>query len=139
MQHTTTQPRITVITQAHQSVFKKSTFVIAIAVFGGMSILAGVISSVSAIVLLSEAPMSGMVNSVLADVAFDFILGALIIASLRALTQGKMLAVWLYGSSLLIDSFYSLVMGYPMNYIFMGFGLLLIWQMVKYRAELELS
>jgi len=139
MQHTTTQPRISAITQTHQSVVKKSTFVIAIAVFGGMSILAGVISSVSAIVLLSEAPMSGMVNSVLADVAFDFILGALIIASLRALTQGKMLAVWLYGSSLLIDSFYSLVMGYPMNYIFMGFGLLLIWQMVKYRAELELS
>ena len=139
MQHTTTQPRITVITQAHQSVFKKSTFVIAIAVFGGISILAGVISFVSAIVLLSNAALPSLVNMILTDVAFDFILGALIIASLRALTQGKMLAVWLYGSSLLIDSFYSLVMGYSMNYIFMGFGLLLIWQMVKYRAELELS
>ena len=75
----------------------------------------------------------------LTDVAFDFILGALIIASSRALAQGEMLAVWLYGSSLLIDSFYSLVMGYPLNYILMGLVLLLIWQMIKYRAELELS
>ena len=139
MQHTTTQPRITAITQIHQAVVKKSTFVIALAVFGGMSILAGVISFVSAIVLLSNAAMPSLVNMILTDVAFDFILGALIIASLRALTQGKMLAVWLYGSSLLIDGFYSLVMGYSLNYIFMGFGLLLIWQMVKYRVELELS
>ena len=139
MQHTTTQPKITAITQTHQAVFKKSTFVIALSVLGGMSILAGVISFVSAIVLLSNAAMPSLVNTILTDVAFDFILGALIIASLRALSQGKMLAVWLFGSSLLIDSFYSLVMGYSLNYIFMGFGLLLIWQMVKYRAELELS
>lgn len=139
MQHTTTQPRIAAITRTKQSVFKKSTFVIALAVFGGMSILAGVISFVSASVLLSNAAMPSLVNTILTDVAFDFILGALIIASLRALVQGKMLAVWLFGSSLLIDSFYSLVMGYPLNYIFMGFGLLLIWEMVKYRAELELS
>jgi hypothetical protein len=139
MQHTTTQPRITAITQTHQSVVKKSTFVIAIAVFGGMSILAGIISSVSAIVILSETSMPGMVNTILADVAFDFTLGALIIASLRAVTQGKMLAVWLYATGLIIDGFYSLVMGHPLNYIFMGFGLLLIWQMVKYRTELELS
>lgn len=139
MQHTTTQPRIAAITHTHQSVIKKSTFVIALLALGSMSILAGVISSVSAIVLLSEVPMSGMVNSVLADVVCNFILGALIMTSWRALSQGKMLTVWLFGSSLLIDSFYSLVMGYPLNYIFMGFGLLLIWQMVKYRAELELS
>jgi hypothetical protein len=139
MLHTTTQPRITAITQTYQFVIKKSTYVIALAVFGGMSILAGVISFVSAIILLSNAAMPSLVNTILTDVAFNFVLGALIIASSRALAQGKMLAVWLYGSSLLIDSFYSLVMGYPLNYIFMGLGLLLIWQMVKYKAELELS
>ena len=139
MQHSTTQPRITVITQIHQFVIKKSTYIIALAVFGGMSILAGVISFVSAIVLLSNAAMPSLVSTILTDVAFDFILGTLIIASSRALAQGKMQAVWLYCSSLLIDGIYSLVMGYPMNYIFMGLGLLLIWQMVKYRAELDLS
>lgn len=139
MQHTTTQPRIAAITHTHQSVIKKSTFVIALLALGSMSILAGVISSVSAIVLLSEVPMSGMVNSVLADVVCNFILGALIMTSWRALSQGKMLTVWLFGSSLLIDSFYSLVMGYQLNYVFVGFGLLLIWQIVKYRSELELS
>ena len=137
MQHTTTQPRIAAITS--QLVVKKSAFAIALVALGSMSILAGVISFVSAIVLLSNVSMPRLVNTMLTDVAFDFILGALIIASWRALAQGKVLAVWLFSSSLLIDSFYSLVMGYPLNYIFMGFGLLLIWQMVKYRAELELS
>jgi hypothetical protein len=139
MQHTTTQPRIAAITHTHRSVIKKSTFVIALAALGGMSILAGVISSVSAIVLLSEVPLSGMVNSVLADVVCNFILGALIMTSWKALAQGKMLTIWLFGSSLIVDSFYSLVMGYPPHYIFMGLGLLLIWQMIKYRVELELS
>jgi len=136
MLDSTTQPRIAAITP--QLVVKKSTFMTAFAALGTMSILAGVISSVSAIVLLSETSMPGIVNSVLADVACNFILGILIMTSWRALAQGKMLAVWLFGSSLLIDSFYSLVMGYQLNYIFIGFGLLLIWQMVKYRAELEL-
>ena len=138
MQHTTTQPRIAVI-RTPQVVVKKSTFMIALAALGGMSILAGIISSVSAIVLFSEAPMSGMVNSVLADIVCNFILGTLIISSWRTLAQGKILAIWLIGSSLLVDSFCSLAMGYPLNYIFIGFGLLLIWQMVKYKAELELS
>ena len=138
MQHTTTQPRIAAIARPHQSVIKKSTFVIALMALGGMSILAGIISSVSAIVLLSEAPMSGMVNSVLADIVCNFILGTLIFASWRVLTQGKMLAVWLFGSSLLVDSLYSLVMRYPMHYVFMGLGLLLIWQMIKHKTELGL-
>ena len=137
MQHTTTQPRIAAITT--QFVAKKSTFMIAVAALGTMSILAGVISSVSAIVLLSEAPLSGMVNSVLADVACNFILGVLIMASWKALAQGKMLAVWLFGSSLLIDSLYSLVLGYTLNYVFLGFGLLLIWEMVRHKVALELS
>lgn len=137
MQHTTTQPRITAITP--QFVVKKSTFMMAVAALGSMSILAGIISSVSAIVLLSEAPMSGMANSVLADVTCNFILGTLLLSSWRALAQGKMLAIWLFGSSLLIDSFYSLVMGYTLNYVFLGFGLLLIWEMLRHKVELGLS
>ena len=112
---------------------------IALAALGTMSILAGIISSVSAIVLLSESSMPDLVNSVLADVTCNFILGILIMTSWRVLAQGKMLAVWFLGTSLLVDSFYSLVMGYQLNYVFVSFGLLLIWQMVKYRAELELS
>ena len=137
MQHTTTQPRIAAITP--QLVVKKSTFMIALGALGGMSILAGVISSVSAIVLFSEAPLSGLANSVVADTACNFILGALIFASWRTLAQGKILTVWLFGSSLLVDGLYSLVMGYALHYVFMGLGLLLIWQMMKYKAELNLS
>jgi hypothetical protein len=29
-------------------------------------------------------------------------------------------------------------MGYPLNYLFLIFGLLLIWQLLKYRNELNL-
>ena len=137
MQHTTTQPRIAAITPP--LVLKKSTFSVALAALGSMSLLAGIISSVSAIVLFSEAPTSGLVNSVVADVVCNFVLAALLFASWRALAHGKLLTVWIFGSSLLVDSCYSLVMGYQLHYAFVGFGLLLIWQLVKYRAELDLA
>lgn len=137
MQHTTTQPRIAAITT--QVVVRKSTFMIALAALGSMSILAGIISSVSAIVLSSEGASSGMVYSVLADVACNFVLGALLFASWRTFAQGKMISVWLFGSSMLVDTLYSLAMGYQMHYVFVGLGLLLIWQMMQYKTELELS
>lgn len=139
MQHTTTQPRITAITQTHQFVFKKSTFVIALSVLGGISILAGLISLVSAIILVSNAAMQGLASTILTDAAIDMIIGIWMIASARAFAQGKMLAIWLYGGSILLDGLYSLIMGYELHYIFMGLGLLLIWQMLKFRKEWEAS
>ncbi|HXQ37261.1 MAG TPA: hypothetical protein VN843_24845 [Anaerolineales bacterium] len=139
MQHTTTQPRITVITQTHQSVFKKSTFVFTLAVLGGISILGGIVSLISAIILLSNASMPSLTSTILSDAAVDMTIGTWIIASSRAFAQGKMLAIWLYGGSILLDSLYSLIMGYELHYIFMGLGFLLIWQMLKFRKEWEAS
>ena len=139
MQHTTTQPRITAITQAYQSVFKKSTFMIALSVLGGATILAGIVSLVSVITLLSNAIMPSLSSSIFTDAVFDMTIGALIIASSQAFAKGKILAIWLCGGSILLDSLYSLIRGYELHYIFMGFGFLLVWQMLTFRKEWETS
>jgi len=139
MQHITTQPRITAITQSHQSVFKKPTFVIGLAGLGGIAILAGIISLISAMILISNASMPGLSSTMLTDAAVVMTIGTLIIASSRAFAKGKMLAIWLYGGSIFLDSLYSLIMGYELHYIFMGLGFLVIWQMLKFRKEWEAS
>ena len=139
MQHTTTQPRMTAITQTHQSVFKKSIFVIGLAGLGGIAILAGIISLVSAMILISNAAMPGLSSTMLTDAAVVITIGTLIIASSRAFVKGKMLAIWLLGGSILLGNLYSLIMGYQLHYIFMGLGFLLIWQMLKFRKAWEAS
>ena len=135
MQHTTTQPKITVIAQTHQSVFNKSIFVIALASLGGITILAGIVSLISAIILLSNTSTPSLASTILTDAVLDIIIGTLIIASSRAFVQGKILAIWLFNGSLLLDSLYSLIRGYELHYIFMGLGVLLIWQMLKFKKE----
>jgi len=137
MQHTTTQPRITVRPQTRPSTFKKYTFVIAIGVLGGLTILAGIVSLVSGIALFSNVALSGLARSMLIDAVLDITVGALMLASLKAFDKGKMLAVWLYAGSLVLDSLYSLIRGYELHYILLGLGFLLIWQMLKFRSEWE--
>jgi len=137
MQHTTTQPRIAAIT--HLPDVKRSTFVIALAVFGVASILAGLINFLSTTIWLSAASIPSLVDTGPIDVAFDITLGALIITSSWVLAQGRMLALWLYGGSILLDIFFNLAMGYPLNYLFIGFGLLLTWQIAEYRGKLSIS
>ena len=139
MQHTTTQPRIRVIPQAHQSAFKRSTFVIALTVLGSITILAGIVSLISAIVLLSNASMPGLAQTMLMDAVLDITVGALLVASSRAFASGRILAIWLCAGSIFLDSLYSLIRGYELHYILIGFGFLLIWQMLKYRQEWEVS
>ena len=139
MQHITTQPKIIAITQTYQSVFKKSTFVIGLAGLGSLAILAGIISMISAMILISNTSMPGLSSTMLADAAVVTTIGTLIIASSRAFAQGKLLAIWFYGGSILLDSLYSLLMGYELHYIFIGLGFLLIWQMLKFRKEWEAS
>ena len=135
MQHITTQPRISAIT--HQSVFKKQTFVFALAALGGLTILAGMVSLVSAIILLSNAATPSLASTLLTDAGMDIVTGLLMVTGSRAFAKGKFLAVWFCGGSLLLDSFYSLIKGYPLHYIFIGLGCLFIWQMLKFRTEWE--
>ena len=139
MQHTTTQPRIPAIIQTHQFVFKKSTFVIGLAGLGSLAILAGIISLISAMILISNASMPGLSSTMLTDAAASMTVGALVIASSRAFAHGKIMAVWLLGGGILLDSLYGLIMGYELHYIFIGLGFLVIWQMLKFRKEWEAS
>ena len=138
MENTTTHPRIVPITQTHQPVLNKSAFVAALALFGVFYMLAGIINLVTAIILFSNASPS-LANPMLIDTVHKLSLGALISWSSWAFGRGKLLSVWLYAGSLIADSLYNLMMGYSLNYVFIGFGLLLIWQTLKYRSQLELK
>ena len=138
MENSTTPPRIVPITQPYQSVPKKSHFAIALIFFGVCSILAGIASFVSAIILLSNGTAPDPMSRMLMEPVYELSLGAFILVSSRAFAQGKLLSIWLYGASIVIDSLYHMVMGYPLNYLFVGFGLFLIWQILKFRDELEL-
>ena len=82
--------------------------------------------------------MPGLAEAMLWDAVYEFSLSALIFASSREFAKGKMLSVWLYGGSIILDSLYNLLTGSPLNYIFIGFGLLLIWQILRFRQKLEL-
>ena len=135
MQHTTTQPRITPIT--YQSVFKKPTFIFALAALGGLTILAGIVSLVSAIILLSNAALPSLSSTLLTDAGVDIVTGLLMVTSSRAFAKGNFSAVWFCGGGMLVDSLYSLIKGYPLHYIFIALGCLLIWQMLKFRTEWE--
>ena len=138
MENSTTPPRIVPITQRYQSVPKKSHFAIALIFFGVCSVLAGIVSLVSAIILLSDGTAPDPMSRMLIEPVYELSLGAFILFSSKAFAKGKLLSIWLYGASIIIDSLYHLIMGYPLNYLFVGFGLFLIWQILKFRDELEL-
>ena len=139
MENSTTHPRIVPISRTtYQSVPKKSTFIFALAFFGIGSILYGLVSLVSAIILLSNGTARAPVSSMWIEPVYELSMGTFIILSSRVFTRGKLLSVWLYGGCIFVDSLYHLVMGYPLNYLFVGFGILLIWQILKFRNELEL-
>jgi hypothetical protein len=136
MEYSTTQERIAAI--GRPSAIKKSSFVAALAIFGVFSALAGVLSLATSITLSSNAAMPGLAEAMLWDAVYEFSLSALIFASSREFAKGKMLSVWLYGGSIILDSLYNLMTGSPLNYIFIAFGLLLIWQILRFREKLEL-
>ncbi|HET6594174.1 MAG TPA: hypothetical protein VFG81_01040 [Anaerolineales bacterium] len=137
MEYSTTQQRIAAI--GYQPVLKKSTFVIALAIFGVFSILAGMISLATWVTLSSGAVMPGLAEAMLTDAVYEFALGALLFASSRAFAKGRILAVWLYAASILLDVLYNILTGNPLNYLFIGFGLLLIWQILKFKDRLDLA
>jgi hypothetical protein len=73
------------------------------------------------------------------QIGYELSLGVFMLVGARTLARGRLLSIWLYGSSIAIDGLYHLLMGYPLNYLFLIFGLLLIWQLLKYRNELNLG
>lgn len=137
MQHTTTQPRITAIIQ--QSVFKKSTFVISFVTLGSLTILGGMVTLASAITLFSNTVLPELAGTILMDAVLDLMVGTLIMLSTRLFIRGQILAIWLFGGSILLDCLYSLIKGYPLHYVLIAFGALLIWQMLKFKKDWVLA
>lgn len=136
MEYSTTQQRIAAI--GRRPAIKKSSFVAALAIFGFFSALAGLISLATSIILSSNSAMPNLAETMLWDAVYEFSLSALIFASSRAFAKGKLLSVWLYAGSIVLDSCYNILTGNPLNYVFIGFGLLLIWQILRFRHKLEL-
>ena len=135
MENSTTHPRIVPIHHPYQPVSKKVDYVIALAFFGVCSILSGIINLILSLTVALPDPA----NTTLFGIIYELSLGALILVSARAFAKGRFLSVWLYSASLIIDSFYRVIMGYSLNYLFVLFGLFLIWQILKFRNELELA
>jgi hypothetical protein len=117
----------------------KSFFVIALAVFGVLNTLIGLIGLVSVIIPFLSESILALAGTTIPNALFDLFLGGLILASLRAFAQGNMAAIWIYGASILLDSLYKLMMEYPLNYVFIVFGLILIWQLLRFRDQWKTS
>jgi hypothetical protein len=121
-----------------QSTLKKSTLVAGLAWYAMISLTGGLIGII-AIKGFVPSYLPALAESMFLDSVFDMFLGALIFISAQVLAKGKVLAIWLYGSAILMDSIFNIAMGYKLNYILIGFGLLFIWQMVKRKNEWELA
>jgi hypothetical protein len=119
---------------SHQPVSKKFIFVIAIAFFGVCSVVSGVINL--AFSLNGGSP--GPAGIALIQTGYELSMGVLILVSAWMFARGKFLSVWLYGACMLIDSLYHVSFGYPLNYLFVGFGVFLIWQILQVKDGLEL-
>ena len=134
MDNSITHPRIVLSSIPHQFIWKKSIFVIALAVFGAGSILGGILDAILSLntTLLASGSLMWF------EIIYQLSLGVFILTSVKVFTKGKLLSVWLYGSSILIDSIYHVIMSHSLNFLFIGFGLLLIWQIFQHKRELEL-
>jgi hypothetical protein len=137
MQYTTTQPKIPVI--PHQPALNKNAFVAALAIFGLFYQLAGIFSLVTAIILFSNASLPNLAGPTLIDAIYKLSLGGVILGSSVMFAKGRLVSVWMYAGAMLLSSLYDLIMGNALNFVFIGFGLLMIWQILKYKSQLELK
>jgi len=77
-------------------------------------------------------------GNTLIEIVYELSLGVLILASAKTFAKGNLISIWLYGTSIVVDCFYHMIMGNPLNYLFIAFGVLLTWQIIQFRNELEL-
>jgi len=122
----------------NQSTLKKSTLVKGLAWYAVIYFAFGLIGVIGTKGFInSYLPAFG--ETMFLHFVYDMLFGSLIFLSSWMLTKGRLLAIWLYGSAILIDCTFNIAMGYQLNYIFIGFGLLFIWQMVKFKNQWELA
>ncbi len=117
----------------------KSMLAKGLAFFGFVLLIMGVINLLSATSLLLKSAFPDLANTILINGVSGVVIGGLIFASSRALAKGKIIAIWFYVGSIVVDCIYNFTTGRPINYSFIGFGLLFIWQMFRFKDEWQLS
>ncbi len=126
------------IVENHSSGLNKSTFVTGLTGLGLISIASGVINILNVrVVLASFQP--DFADTVTVTSAFEILFGIVVFVASRLLAKGKLLALWVYGTALLADSIFNLINGQSFSYVLIGFGLLMIWQMFKFKNEWGLA
>lgn len=118
---------------------RKSPLLTGLMVFGIFYTFGGVISLVTAASLILHSSYLEIANRSLMDGTLNLILGVLLITSSRVLMKGKMLGLWLYGATILVEVFSTLARGESLSFLFIGFVLLMTWQMFKMKNEWKLA
>ncbi len=109
------------------------------ALLGIVILIGAAINLLSAASLLLKSVFPSLAREMLTSGIFSVVVGVLVFVSSRALAKGKLVAAWLYGVGILIDSIYNIIAGRATNYLFIGFGVIFIWQMLKFKNEWRLS
>ena len=106
----------------------KSPFILILAIFGCFNFLGGIVNLLSASSLIYKDSYLGIARPMFVNAIFDIFIGISIFASSRALAKGKTLAVWLFSSGILLDIVGKLITGEKLNYLFIVFGISVLWQ-----------
>ncbi len=121
----------------NQQKIEKGTYVKGLAFIGVIEFLLGAVSAISASTFISAYPEVGIVS--LKNGVFNMVLGILTFICSRMLKNGKALAIWLYGATILINVAYEIAMGHKFPYFSILFGVLITWQLLKLKGGWELS
>jgi len=121
----------------NQQKLEKDTFVKGLVAIGIIQLIVGVLGIISASAFISSYPDLGNVS--LKNGIFSMVLGTLTFICSRLLKNGKALAIWLYGATILINVAYDIAMGHKFPYFSILFGTFITWKLLTFKKEWELS
>jgi len=119
-----------------KSLVNKPTLAKILAGFGSFEILFGLFNLITGPVIMSNSFSNSVGKSITIDGLLGVFLGGLIFISSRLLLKEKKVSTWIYLSAILIDLVYKLVMDYSLNFIFIGFSLIILWLMLQSNNQL---
>jgi hypothetical protein len=116
---------------------EKEGYVKGLAFIGIIEFLLGMISAISASTFISSYPEVGNVS--LKNGIFNMVLGVLTFICSRMLKNGKVLAIWLYSATILLNVAYEISMGHKLPYFSILFGAIITWQLLILKKKWKLS
>lgn len=126
-----------IVTNNNQPKIEKRTFVNILVAIGAIEFLSGALSVISAVTFTTSYPELGNIS--LQNGIFNMVLGILTLISSQMLKNGKELALWLYGSTILLNITYEIAMGHKFPYLSIFFSALIIWQLATSKKEWGLA